>query len=136
MTIRQTAFDFYDACETGKGWDVCTQYCHDGATFSCQADALADISTIEGYTGWTQGLLTPLPDGRYEIKSFAVDDERGNVTVAAVFRGTHTVDVGSPPTGKSVAAEYAYVLDFDGGKIRHMTKIWNDLHSLKQIGWA
>jgi len=136
MSMKQTAFDFYDACETGKGWDVCKQFCHDGATFSCQADALADISTIEGYTAWTQGILTPLPDGRYEIKSFAVDEERGDATVAAVFHGTHTVDAGSPPTGKAVAAEYVYVMDFDGDKIRHMTKIWNDLHSLKQLGWA
>lgn len=137
MSIKDAALDFYDACETGKGWDVCKQFRHDGATFSRQADALADISTIEGYTEWTKGLLTPLPDGRYEIKSFAVDDERGNVTVAAVFHGTHSVDAGDgPPTGKSVAADYAYVMDFDDGKIRHMTKIWNDGHSLKQLGWA
>jgi hypothetical protein len=30
------------------------------------------------------------------------------------------------------------VLDcaFDGDRIRHMTKIWNDAHALKQMGWA
>jgi hypothetical protein len=27
-------------------------------------------------------------------------------------------------------------MEFDGDKIRHMTKIWNDGHSLKQLGWA
>jgi len=63
--------------------------------------------------------------------------ENGNVTAAAVFHGTHTVDSGTGgPTGKSVAADYVYVMDFDGGKIQHMTKIWNDGHSLKQLGWA
>jgi hypothetical protein len=29
-----------------------------------------------------------------------------------------------------------YVMQFDGDKIRHMTKIWNDGFSLKQLGWA
>jgi len=137
MTMRQTAYDFFDACETGKGWDVCKKWCSDGATFSAQADALADVSSLEGYTEWMKGLLVPVPDGHYELKSFAVDEERGNVTAAAVFHGTHTVDAGNgAPTGKTVAADYAYVIDFDGDKIKHMTKIWNDGHSLKQLGWA
>jgi len=137
MSMKQNARDFFDACETGKGWEVCQQWCHDGALFSAQADALADVSTVEAYTEWMKGLLVPVPDGHYELKSFAVDDERGNVTATAVFHGTHTVDAGNgAPTGKSVAADYAYVMDFDGDKIRHMTKIWNDGHSLKQLGWA
>lgn len=137
MSIAQNAHAFFDACETGKGWEDCKQYCSDGATFSAQADALADVSTVEGYTEWMKGLFVPIPDGHYELKSFAVDEERGNVTAAAVFHGSHTVDAGNgAPTGKTVAAEYVYVMDFDGDKIKHMTKIWNDSHSLKQLGWA
>jgi len=27
-------------------------------------------------------------------------------------------------------------MQFEGDKIRHMTKIWNDGISLKQLGWA
>ncbi len=137
MSIAQNAQAFFDACETGKGWDNCKQYCSDGATFSAQADALADVSTVEGYTEWMKGLFVPIPDGHYELKSFAVDEQRGNVTAAAVFHGSHTVDAGSgAPTGKTVAADYVYVMDFDGDKIKHMTKIWNDSHSLRQLGWA
>ncbi len=83
-----------------------------------------------------KGLFTPAPDGRYELKSFAVDEGRNNVIAYGVFRGTHTGEGGPvPPTGKAVEADYVYVMDFDGGKIRHMTKIWNDVHSLRQIGW-
>jgi hypothetical protein len=26
--------------------------------------------------------------------------------------------------------------EFDGDRIRHMTKIWNDAISMKQLGWA
>jgi hypothetical protein len=41
-----------------------------------------------------------------------------------------------PPTGKSVAADYVYAMEFDGDRIRHMTKIWNDADSLRELGWA
>ena len=95
MSNTQNARDFFDACETGKGWEVCKQWCHDGATFSAQADALADVTTVEGYTEWMKGLLTPIPDGHYELKSFSEDAEHGNVVATAVFHGTHTVDAGN-----------------------------------------
>ena len=49
MSNMNSARDFFDACETGKGWDVCKKWCHDGATFSAQADALADVTTVQGY---------------------------------------------------------------------------------------
>lgn len=135
--IKETAERFFDACETGKGWEVCRQYCHPTATFSAQAGALADVDTLQGYTEWMKGLLTPLPDGRYEVRSFAVDEGRNNVAAFGIFRGTHTGDGGPvPPTGQAVEADYVYVMEFDGGRIRHMTKIWNDGVSLTQLGWA
>jgi predicted ester cyclase len=136
-SIRETAEKFFDACETGKGWAGCQQYCHQDATFSAQAGALADVNTIQGYTEWMKGLFTPVPDGRYELNAFAVDEPRRSVMAYAVFHGTHTGAGGPvPPTGKSVAADYVYVMTFDGDRIRHMTKIWNDAHSLAQMGWA
>lgn len=135
-SIKETAERFFEACETGKGWEGCQRYCHPGATFSAQAGALAGVDTLEGYTDWMKGLLTPVPDGRYEVRSFAVDEDRNNVTAYGVFRGTHTGEGGPvPPTGKQVEADYVYVMDFDGERIRHMTKIWNDGVSLKQLGW-
>jgi predicted ester cyclase len=134
--MKETAERFFDACETGKGWEVCRQYCHPNATFSAQAEALAGVETLEAYTEWMKGLFTPLPDARYELRSFAVDERRNNVAAYGVFRGTHTGEGGPvAPTGKQVEADYVYVMEFDGDRIRHMTKIWNDVHSLKQIGW-
>ena len=136
-SMKETAERFFVACDTGKGWEGCEQYCHAGATFSGQSDALASVDTVEGYTDWMKGLLVPMPDGQYEVRSFAVDEERQNVTVYSVFRGTHTADGGPvPPTGKQVEADYVYVMQFDGDKIRHMTKVWNDGISLRQLGWA
>ena len=136
-SIRQTAEQFFDACETGKGWEVCKQYCHPAATFTAQAGALAGVETLQGYTDWMKGLFTPVPDGSYEVRSFAVDEERQNVAAYGVFRGTHTGPGGPvPPTGKKVEADYVYVMNFDGDRIRHLTKIWNDGISMTQLGWA
>ncbi len=136
-SIKETAERFFDACETGGGWESCQQYCHTDASFSAQAGALADVSTLQAYTDWMKGFLTPVPDGRYELRSFAVDEDRINVTAYAVFRGTHTGEGGPvPATGKQVEADYVYVMQFEGEKIRHMTKIWNDGISLQQLGWA
>lgn len=133
----ETAKRFFDACETGKGWVTCKEYCHPDATFASQTDALAGIDTLEQYTEWMKGLLQTMPDGTAEVRSFAVDEARKNVAAFAVFRGTHTGDGGPvPPTGKSTAADYVYVMDFDGDKIRHVTKIWNDGFSMRELGWA
>lgn len=71
-SIKETSRQSFDACESGKGWQGCQQYCHPGATFSAQPGALANVSGLQ----------------------------------------------------------------FDGDKIGHMTKIWNDSISLTQLGWT
>lgn len=135
--MKKTAARFFEACETGQGWEECSQYCHPNASFSCQADALADVKALEGYVEWVKGLQGPIPDGGYELKSFAVDEERGNVAASAVFSGTHTGDGGPvPATGMRAATDYVYLMQFEDGLIRHMTKIWNDGFALRQLGWA
>ncbi|MEM8838754.1 MAG: ester cyclase [Pseudomonadota bacterium] len=137
MGMKTVARDFFEACETGKGWEACEAYCTTGATFSCQADALADVVTLEGYTKWMKGLLRPIVDGHYELKAFAEDEDAQSVIAVAVFQGTHSGEGGPmPATGKTVASDYVYVMNFDGGKIRHMTKIWNDGPALRSLGWA
>lgn len=132
-----TAARFFEACETGKGWDGCKQYCTSDATFSAQAEPLLDVKSLEGYANWMKAILGPLPDGRYDLKCFAGDEERKCVAAYAVFHGTHTGDGGPiPPTGKSTATDYVYVMEFDGDRIRHMTKIWHSGLAIKELGWA
>lgn len=131
------ARQFFDACESGKGWEGCRAYCRPDATFSAQTGALASIATLEGYCDWMKSLFTPIPDGHYELKFFAADEERNSVAAFAVFHGTQTGPGGPvPATGKKVAADYVYHMVFEGGRIKHMTKIWNDTISLQQLGWA
>jgi predicted ester cyclase len=135
--ITRIADAFFEACETGRGWAVCQQYCTAAATFSAQAEALAGVSTLAQYTDWMKGLVQILPDARYEVRSFATDAPRNNVIAYGVFTGTHSGPGGPvPPTSKKVNADYVYVMQFEGDKISHLTKIWNSNISLQQLGWA
>ena len=136
-TITDIAKSFFHACETGGGWEACKAYCAPNASFSAQADALANVRTLQDYTHWMKGLLTVVPNGSYEIKSFATDDERQNVAVYGIFHGTHTGEGGPcPPTGKSTSTDYVYVIQFDGETIIGLTKIWNDALAVRDLGWA
>ncbi len=136
-SITSIAMGFFEACETGKGWQECRKYCKPGATFSAQAEPLADFRTLEQYADWMKGLLVFIPNGRYEVKSFATDEERHSVCAYGVFSGTHSGPGGPcPPTGKSVTTDYVYVMEFEKDQIRHMTKIWNAGMALKALGWA
>jgi len=135
--ISNQAKLFFEACETGKGWAGCKSYCHPKASFSSQTTALAGIDSLEGYCDWMKNLFTPVPDGHYELRFFAADESRNTVVAYAVFHGTQTGPGGpGEPTGKSVAADYVYAMNFDGDRIIAMTKIWNDTISLQQLGWA
>ena len=136
-SLATTAEAFFTACETGKGWDTCSAYCTPDATFSAQAEPLLDVKTLAQYTDWMKGILTVLPDGRYEVKSFAVDAVRYNVAAYGIFHATHTGPGGPvPPTGRRTSTDYVYVMQFEGDKIVHMTKIWNAGFALKDLGWC
>jgi predicted ester cyclase len=136
-TITSVASQFFEACETGKGWAVCQAYCTPDASFSAQSEPLTDVRTLQAYADWMQGLLTFMPNGRYAVKSFATDADRNSVCAYGVFSATHTGQGGPcPPTGKSTTSDYVYVMEFAGDKIRHMTKIWNAGWAMTELGWA
>ncbi len=136
-SITETAKAFFDAVDTGQGWEACSAYCHPDATFAAQAEPLAESETLADYAAWMKGMMSIAPDGRYDLKCFAVDAERQCVAAYAVFHATHTGEGGPvAPTGKSASSDYVYAMEFDGDKIRHMTKIWNAGWALRQLGWA
>jgi predicted ester cyclase len=136
-TITEIAKQFFEACEAGRGWDVCHVYCTQAASFSSQAEPLAGIQTLQGYVDWMKGLLTFMPNGQYVIRSFATDEARKSVCAYGVFSATHTNEGGpTAPTGKSTTTDYVYVMEFDGDKIHHMTKIWNAGWAMKELGWT
>ena len=106
-SMEQTAQGFFEACEAGKGWEARAAFCTPDASFSCQAEPLAEVTTLEAYADWMTGLVSIMPDARYDLKSWAVDSEHNNVSAYAVFSGTHTGEGGPlPPTGKSLESDY------------------------------
>ena len=84
-TIAETARAFFDACETGKGWEGCSPYCHPDATFAAQSEPIAEMKTLREYTEWMKGIMTVLPDATYVVKAFATDNERQSVSGFGVF---------------------------------------------------
>ena len=85
-----------------------------------------------------KGLLTgPIPNGSYDLKALAVDEDRNSVVGFAVFVGNHTGEGGPiAPTNNRVETDYVYVMEFDAGKIARITKIWNDVYAMHQLGWG
>src|SRR4051794_163748 len=45
-SITETAKAFFEACETGKGWEGCSAYCRPNATFAAQLEPLAETRTL------------------------------------------------------------------------------------------
>jgi predicted ester cyclase len=134
--ITMIAKQFFDACETGGGWNTCQAFCTADASFAAQSEPLADITTLAAYTDWMKGLLSFMPDGTYQVKSFATDEAERNVAAYAVFRASHIGEGGPcPPTGKHTTTDYVYVMQFSGDRISHMTKIWNAPWAMKELGW-
>lgn len=135
-SIEDIARDFLEQCETGQGWAACKPYCTDDASFSAQAEPLADMTSLADYAEWMRGLLTMLPDAAYDVKAIASDVPRHTVIAFAVFSGTHSgADGPVPATGLRAESDYTYVMEFEGSKIRHLIKVWNAGWAMRQLGW-
>ena len=139
MPNLENATQFFHACESGKGRAGCAQYVADGATFTAQAPALAEIDTLLDYVDWMEGgIAGPFTDTHYDIHASAYDEG----TATAIFFATFPAPPGGeggpvPPTGKSTASEFVYAMHMnDDGKITKMTKVWNDAYAFAEIGWA
>ena len=46
-SITEAAQAFFDACDAGKGWEVCSAYCTPDATFTAQAEPLMEVKTLQ-----------------------------------------------------------------------------------------
>lgn len=96
------------------------------------------MSALKDYPEFMVAIHQMMPNARYELLCFGEDKERNTVSASAIFKGTHTGSKnpgGLDPTGKSTNSDYCYVMQFQEGKIRHMTKIWNHAWAFEQLGW-
>ena len=138
MSIVDTAKSFFDACETGKGWTECAQYCAPDATFSCQSQALADTHTLEAYSEWMKGFGTiTAPGATYDLHTSSYDEGTRSAVFFATYHAKHTGDGGPvPPTNRETHSHYVYVLTMDDNdQVGHMVKIWNAPWAMREIGW-
>ena len=136
-TITAVAGQFFEACEAGKGWEGCQAFCTSDASFSTQSERMGNVPTLREYVDRCAGFFKVCPDASYVVKSFATDDSSKTVCAFAVISATHTGEGGPvPPTGRKTVTEYVYAMEFDGNKIKHMTKIWNPGWTMKELGWA
>ena len=139
MSAYENAKKFYEACESGSGWDGCKQYVADGAEFSAQSEPLVDITTVEGYCEWAKGLgMVTAPGATFDLHVSGFDDDTNTALFFATFNATHTGDGGPvPPTGKTTHTEYVYALTMnDDDKVSKMVKIWNAPWAMSELGWA
>ena len=138
MSEFENATRFFHACESVKGWDECRQFVEPGAPFSAQCEPLVDIDTVENYVTWMTGFCENIaPGSSYVLHSSAYNDDSKTAIFFATYTLRHTGEGGPvPPTGQKVEADYVYSMEFDGDRIRHMTKVWNDTISLQQLGWS
>lgn len=137
MNLFKNAAEFFNACESLKGWDICKEYVADNATFFAQCEPLTEIKTVKDYVDWMTGFGTIAPDGNYELHASAFDEVNNTAIFFATYKATHTGEGGPvPPTNKTTNSHYVYALKMDGnGKIMSMNKIWNAPWALRELGW-
>ena len=138
MSAIENATNFFHACDSAKGWDECSQYVAEGASFHAQSEPLVDITTVEGYANWMAGFgENVVPGSSYEIHSSAFDEETKTAVFFATFTGKHTGDGGPiPPTNKETNTHYVYILSMnEDDKIAKMQKVWNAPWALNELGW-
>ncbi len=138
MNLLENAIEFFQNCESAKGWEACKEYVQGNGQFSCQAEPLAEVNEIKDYVEWMAGLgNTALAGSSFEIHASALDEAAKTALVFATFTATHSGEGGPvPPTNKTAKSHYVFALKMnDQGLIESATKIWNSSWALKGLGW-
>ena len=126
----QAANALFNACEAGKGWAGCAQYCAPNATFACQAVDLlpgqppvTECKTVEAYAQWMRAIVADFGDkATVEVNAAALDEERSVAVFFATFGGF---------------SHYVYKMHInEEGKCDDMVKVWNDAFAAKVISGA
>lgn len=119
--MEANAKAFFNACETGKGWNGTAMYVKaDTTTFEAQVmntPALEKIHVIKDYVEWMVSIVKEMgPKATFKVRAGAFDAERNSASYYGVFAGS---------------IDYVYYLHFDDTtcKIDDMVKIWNDCYS-------
>lgn len=138
MNSFENAKAFFHNCESGNGWEACSNYVAENATFMAQSEPLVEVTQVKDYVDWMAGLASiTMPGCSYEIHASAFDQESQTALFFATFTGTHSGDGGPvPPTNKTTNSHYVYSLKMNkDGRVESMAKIWNASWALREVGW-
>ena len=139
---------FFELCESGQGWEACSDYCTPDSLFR---SAVLPMKTLKEYTNWMQGIIRGIaPDGSFKLISRTSNENQ--VVYCATFTGTHSLDNGpgfsiyffsqfiwivvkphNPP--KKADSDYCYIIELKDGKIVGMVKIWDQMNAFLGWGW-
>ncbi len=128
MSNFETATNFFNGCESLKGWEGCQQYVAEDATFHAQCEPLVDVTTVEAYCEWMAGLGSmPLKGCSYVINTSAYDEANNTAIFFGTLTAKHAGENGPvPATNKTTSADYVYGLEMDdAGHICELTNICN-----------
>ena len=135
------AKSFFNAMESGLGWEMCKKYCTPNATFGTQASVAPAIgNSLQNYTEFMVTTHKLMPGLYWTGLVSAYDEETNTALISATLHGKHTnTPEGAPmppPTFKSVESDFVYRMHFNNvGKIDGLIKIWNFELAAKQLGW-
>ena len=121
MNNLKTARLFFEECDGGKGWDACKKYCYADASFETEAETLLNVDTLAIYCDWMIDALELLDkDVKVKVKAISHDQDTDIVLIYGEIKGTVIIS----PEPMPMKTDYVYALNFEDGKIRHVSKIW------------
>jgi len=130
-TMTRRSQEFFDCCETGKGWAGCSKFVsNEDAPFSIGAvDALpgppvTDAKSVKDYLEWMAGVVHEFgARASYEVKAQGFDQTTMTVMYYAVFMGY---------------SDYVYMIKMcpKDMKVCGMRKVWNDQYAFDNIPGA
>ena len=155
-SIESIAKIFFEACELGKGWEICKLYCSPNCEFEAQVNSIPNnIKTLEEYSEYNKGLfLTTFKNLTFELKSWICT--KNQVVAYAVFKeisedSNNIIETDGNLLNQEekkekikniiklntnpILYEYVYVIDGKDGKICSMTKIEERKWAMKELGW-
>eukprot|EP00013_Stygamoeba_regulata_P026853 CAMPEP_0177655664 /NCGR_PEP_ID=MMETSP0447-20121125/15105_1 /TAXON_ID=0 /ORGANISM="Stygamoeba regulata, Strain BSH-02190019" /LENGTH=145 /DNA_ID=CAMNT_0019159633 /DNA_START=134 /DNA_END=571 /DNA_ORIENTATION=- len=136
QSVIDVATAFFEACETGKGWEGCKEFATADATFEC---AVLPQKRLDEYTEWMKGLVSGIaPDAKYEILSKTSNETQ--VVFVCLFHGTHTlpggpVPVADPPKKMSCPYTYTITVDPATNKVTSLYKVFDIFSGFSAWGW-
>jgi hypothetical protein len=139
MTEFDRAKQFFAACEAPLGWEGCSEFVADNASFVAQSEPLASIKTVQEYCDWMYGFGTvTAPGATYDLHTSSYDESTRTAVFFATYHARHTGDGGPvAATNRETHSHYVYLLTMNAdGKVERMTKVWNAPWAMNELGWT